>query len=730
MVITDKRHSEVINLTTKSKKPEVSSSSNGPSDLHKLRNIGFIAHVDAGKTTVTERVLYFTGETYKIGSVDDGTAMMDHMTQERERGITITAAATNASWRDHQINIIDTPGHVDFTAEVERSLRILDGVIVVLDSVAGVQAQSITVWRQADKHRVPRIVFVNKMDRIGADFDYAVSTLSSRLYANAVPIQMPIGQESDFEGVIDLVGMRAFVYSTDDRMSDNIDSAIEPTEMDIPDDYRGRAEAAREELISKVAEYDEGLADKYLMGEDVGVDELKSAIRSATVNMDIFPVLVGSARCHRGIHQLLDSILDYLPSPLDLPPVRGFNPRDPSEVIERSPSVEESLSALAFKLVTDEHSGRLLFIRVYSGVLKRGMSVYNPSTRRRERIGRLLRMHADARESVDEAGPGEIVAAIGLKSTTTGHTLCADDAHVAMAQIEFPEPVLSIAVEPSSRAESDRLSSSLMKLVDEDPTLRLTTDEESGQMLLAGMGELHLDIIIDRLSKEFGVSCRKGRPLVAYRETVTKVVEAEGRFIRQTGGHGQYGVCTLRLEPLERGSGIQFESEITGATLKVDWHHAIEKGVREAATSGVLAGHPVVDVKAVLIDGAQHDTDSSEISFQIAGSMAFKEAMRKASPIFLEPVMRLEVMITSEMMGAVIGDLSARRAKVQSMENSKTNGNNHDRVVNVTSFIPLSETFNYSTDLRSLTSGHGDFTMELDHYAPIPSHVAEGLKGK
>ncbi len=715
-------------MTTKSKKPETSSSSGGASDLRKLRNIGFIAHVDAGKTTVTERVLYFTGETYKIGSVDEGTAMMDHMAQEQERGITITAAATNASWRDHQINIIDTPGHVDFTAEVERSLRVLDGVIVVLDSVAGVQAQSITVWRQADKHHVPRVVIVNKMDRIGADFDYATSTLGSRLFANAVPIQLPIGQEADFRGVIDLVGMRAFVYPAIDTQMDDVAAAIEPKEVDVPAEYLKRAEAAREELVSKVAEFNDELAEKYLMGEQVGVDELKSAIRAATIGMKIFPVLAGSARRHRGVHQLLDAAIDYLPSPIDLPPARGFKPGDVSQVIERRPSREEPMSALVFKLVTDEHSGRLLFVRVYSGVLKRGMSVYNPTTRKRERIGRLLRMHADDREAVDEAGPGEIVAVIGLKSTTTGHTLCAENAHVAMAQIVFPEPVLSISVEPESRAESDRLTSSLLKLVDEDPTLRLTSDEESGQMLLAGMGELHLDIIVDRLAKEFGVSCKKGRPRVAYRETITKTSKAEGRFVRQTGGHGQYGVCTLRLEPVARGGGIQFEKEITGATLKVEWHKAIEKGVRDAASSGVLAGHPVVDVKAVLTDGAQHDTDSSELAFQIAGSIAFKEGMRRAAPVFLEPVMRQEVVIPSDMLGAVIGDLNSRRAKVQSMENTETKPG-QPGIVNVTSFVPLAETFNYSTDLRSLTSGHGNFTMELDHYAPIPAHVAETMKG-
>ncbi len=713
---------------TKSKKSEAKRNSDNGVDLPKLRNIGFIAHVDAGKTTVTERVLFFSGETYKVGSVDEGTAIMDHMDQERERGITIGAAATNASWNHHQINIIDTPGHVDFTAEVERSLRVLDGVAVIIDSVAGVQAQSITVWRQADKHRVPRLVFVNKMDRIGADFDYAISTMHRRLFANAVPIQMPIGSESDFIGMIDLVAMRAYLYPPIKTSRDNGADLIEAVESQIPQEYLERATAAREELVSKVAEFDDELAEKYLLGEEIGTAELKAAIRAATIDMKIFPVLCGSAMRDRGIHQLLDAVINYLPSPLDLPPARGFKPGDPNTVIERESNPDEPLSALAFKLVSDEHAGKLLFIRVYSGILKRGMSVYNPSTRRRERIGRLLRMHADDREPVEQAGPGEIVAAIGLKSTLTGHTLCAENSHVAMAQIDFPEPVLSVSIEPPSRAESDRMTRSVLKIVDEDPTLRLISDEESGQLLLAGMGELHLDIVIDRLYRDYGVNCKKGRPRVAYRETLSRVAEAEGRFVRQTGGHGQYGVCALRVEPLPRGSGIQFESEITGATLKTEWHSAIEKGIRDAAATGVIAGYPVVDVKAVLTGGSQHDTDSSELAFQIAGSMAFKAAVSKGSPILLEPMMRQEVVIPSDMLGAVIGDLHSRRAQVQSMENTEI-GPGQPGVLNVSAYIPLAETFNYSTDLRSLTSGHGHFTMELDHYAPIPADVAANLKG-
>ncbi len=715
-------------MTTTSKKRTASETTGeNDRDLRKLRNTGFIAHVDAGKTTVSESVLYFTGETYKIGRVDDGTALLDYMPQERERGITITAAAQNVSWRDHQINIIDTPGHVDFTAEVERSLRVLDGVTVVLDSVAGVQAQSLTVWRQADKHRVPRIVFVNKMDRIGADFEYAVSTLTNRLYANAVPIQIPIGQESDFQGVVDLVDMRAYYYEWGDPTVEvDRNGRLVPREDEVPADFLEQANAAREELVAKVAEFDDDLAELYLMGEEIPPNVLKTSIRKATIDLNIFPVLAGAALRHRGTHQLLNAVLDYLPSPMDLPPAEGFEPLHPDRKIERYPNNDEPLSALAFKVISDEHAGRLIFLRVYSGELKRGMTVYNPSVRGRERIGRLLRMRADVREPVDEAGAGEIVAAIGLKSTKTGHTLCAVNAPVAMAQIDFPEPVLSISLEPESRHDKDKLTATLMKLVDEDPTLILSTDDESGQLLLSGMGELHLEIILDRMRIEYGVSCNRGRPRVAYRETIGTASEAEGRFVRQTGGRGQYGICTLRIEPLPRGSGLEFESEITGATLSTEWYAAIEKGFREAAQSGVVAGYPVVDVKAVLTDGAQHDTDSSEMAFQIAGSLAFKAAMRKGTPQLLEPIMRQEVVMPADMLGTVIGDLNSRRAKIQSMETAEPKPGQAG-IGSVEAFIPLSETFNYSTDLRSLTSGFGDFTMELHHYDVMPQHVVETL---
>ncbi len=691
-------------------------------DLRNLRNAGFIAHVDAGKTTVSESVLFFTGETYKIGRVDEGTALLDYMVQERERGITITAASQNVSWRDHQINIIDTPGHVDFTAEVERSLRVLDGVVVVLDSVAGVQAQSLTVWRQADKHGVPRIVFVNKMDRIGADFEHAVSTLTTRLMANAVPIQLPIGQEADYEGVIDLVSMRAYYYDWGDpTQGDSRDVRLEPRITDVPDHLIERASAARDELVAKVGEFDAELEELYYLGEEVSEEKLMAAIRRATIEMKIFPVLCGAALKHRGTHQLLDAMLNYLPSPLDLPPAIGFDPSKPDVEVERFPRNNEPLSALAFKVLTDEHSGRLVFLRVYSGVLKRGTQVWNPSTRSRERIGRLLRMRADAREPVDEAGAGEIVAAIGLKSTKTGHTLSAINAPVAMAQIEFPDPVLSLSIEPASRADKDKLSTVLLKLVDEDPTLTLSNDEESGQVLLSGMGELHLDIIFDRMQREFGVSCVKGRPRVAYRESISEISEAEGRFVRQTGGRGQYGVCTLRLEPLERGSGLQFESEITGATLSTEWFSAIEQGFREAARSGVILGYPVVDVKAVLVDGQEHDTDSSEIAFKVAGSMAFQAAMRKSHPMLLEPIMRMEVVTPPDMVGAVMGDLSSRRGRISSMEASGSTGS-------ITALVPLSEIFGYASDLRTLTSGMGNFVPEPDHYDPVPTGVLEDLK--
>lgn len=684
-------------------------------DLAKVRNIGFIAHIDAGKTTVTERVLFFTGETYKIGDIDDGTTVMDFMSLERERGITIGSAATNASWQDHQINIIDTPGHVDFTAEVERSLRVLDGGVVVLESVSGVQPQSETVWRQADRYKVPRMVFVNKMDRLGANFDFAVSTLHQRLGANAVPIQIPIGAESEFTGMIDLVKQCAYIYESED--------AIAHSTVDIPADMAEKAEEARQHMIEKVAETDDGLMEKYLEEQEITEEELRVAIRKATISLQIFPVLVGSALRHRGVHPLLDAVIDYLPSPLDVPPVVGFDPSDEEKKLERRPSLEEPLSALAFKVVTDQHVGRLVYVRIYSGTLEAGTPVYNPSTRSRERVGRLLKMHADSREEVKTAGPGEIVAAIGLKSAVTGHTLCDQADQIVLEAINFPDPVISVAVEPKTRSDQDKMTEALVRLVDEDPTLQTYTDEESGQTVLAGMGELHLDVIIERMRREFNVEATQGPPRVAYREALTKVSSAQGKFIRQTGGHGQYGDCTLRLEPLEAGSGILFESEITGATLPREYYGPIEAGFREAARTGILAGYPVVDVKAVLTDGSYHDVDSSEMAFKIAASMAFKDGMQRGAPVLMEPVMRIEVITPSDFLGDVIGDLNSRRAQIQSMDQ-------RGEVQEVKAFIPLAETFQYATHLRSLTTGRASFSMELDHYDPVPQHVAQDIIGK
>lgn len=684
-------------------------------DLAKVRNIGFIAHIDAGKTTVTERVLFFTGETYKIGDIDDGTTVMDFMSLERERGITIGSAATNAKWDGHQINIIDTPGHVDFTAEVERSLRVLDGGVVVLESVSGVQPQSETVWRQADRYQVPRMIFVNKMDRLGADFDFAVSTVHQRLGANAVPIQIPIGAESEFNGMIDLIDQCAYVYGADD--------AIAHETVDIPAEYQEKAEAARQHLLEKIAETDDDLMEKFLEEEEPSVEEVKAALRRATIALKIFPVLVGSALRHRGVHPLLDAVINYLPSPLDVPPVQGFDPSDEEKKLERKPDVNEPVSALVFKIVTDQHVGRLTYLRVYSGMLESGTPAYNPATRSRERVGRLLVMHADSREEVKQAGPGEIVAAIGLKNAITGHTICDQANPIVLEAISFPDPVLSVAVEPKTRSDQDKMSEALVRLVDEDPTLQTWTDEESGQTVLAGMGELHLDVIVERMRREFNVEATQGAPRVAYREAITKISEQQGKFIRQTGGHGQYGDCTLRLEPLEPGSGIQFESAITGATLPREYYNPIESGFREAARTGIIAGYPVVDLKAVLTDGSYHDVDSSEMAFKIAASMAFKAAMAKAAPTLMEPVMKIEVITPSDFLGDVIGDLNSRRAQIQAMEP-------RGLVQEVRAFIPLAETFQYATHLRSLTTGRASFAMELDHYDPVPAHVAQEIIGK
>ena len=683
-------------------------------DLEKVRNIGFIAHIDAGKTTVTERVLFFTGETYKIGNIDEGTTVMDFMSLERERGITIGSAATNAQWDGHQVNIIDTPGHVDFTAEVERSLRVLDGGVVVLESVSGVQPQSETVWRQADTYKVPRMIFVNKMDRLGADFNYAVNTVHERLGANAVPIQMPMGSESDFVGLIDLVGQKAYHYPEAE--------AVEHTLVDIPSEYAEAAEEARQYLIEKVAETDDALMDKFLEEEEITNEDLKKALRKATIELKIFPVCVGSALKHRGVHPLLDAVVDYLPSPLDVEAIKGVDPADESIKLERQPSVNDPMSALAFKVVTDPHVGRLVYLRVYSGILESGVNIYNSSTRSRERIGRLMVMHADSREEKKSAGPGEIVAAIGLKDTITGQTLCPQDAQISLEQISFPEPVLSVAVEPKTRTDQEKMSTALVRLADEDPTLVVSSDEESGQVILAGMGELHLDVIVERMRREFNVDATVGAPRVAYRETVTKTATAQGKLVKQTGGHGQFGDCTLRLEPVEPGAGLLFESEITGSTLPREYFRPIEQGFREAARSGVIAGYPVVDMKAVLVDGSHHDVDSSEMAFKVAASMAFKSAMAKGKPALLEPIMKIEVITPSEYLGDVLGDLNSRRSQVQNMEIRGLTQVIH-------AFIPLAETFQYATHVRSLTTGRASFSMELDHYSAVPKNVAEKVSG-
>ncbi|MBO82974.1 MAG: elongation factor G [Actinobacteria bacterium] len=671
----------------------------------KLRNIGFIAHIDAGKTTVTERVLFFTGKTYKIGSIDDGTAVMDFMELEKERGITIGSAATAASWKDYDINIIDTPGHVDFTAEVERSLRVLDGAVVVFESVSGVQPQSETVWRQADKHNVPRMCFINKMDRLGADFDFAVGTIKDKLNANPVPIQIPIGSEANFKGLVDLIHMKAYVHE-----EGNIPT--EPKEVEIPEDLKSKAFEARAFMVEKIAETDDNIMEKFLEDQEISADDLKSAIRKATLELKIFPVFCGSALKHKGVHHLLDAVCDYLPSPSDLPPVTGTDINDQS-LIERKLIDSDPFSGLIFKVIADEHVGRLCYMRVYSGTINAGDKVFNSTLNKQQRVGRLLKMHAEEREEIQSAKSGDIVAVVGLKEISTAHTLCDVSNRILLESMTFPDPVLSVAIEAKSKTDQDKMDIAVTKLVDEDPTLRFTTDQENGQMVLAGMGELHLEVIVERIKREFKVEANVGAPKVAYRETVKKTAAAQGKFIRQSGGRGQFGDVTLRIEPVAQGTGLVFESEITGATLPREYFGPIEQGFKEAASSGVVAGYPVVDVKAILIDGSHHEVDSSEVAFKIASSMAFKSACQKASPFILEPVMLMEVVTPEEFLGDVLGDLQSRRAQVQSME-SQTG------VQIVKAFVPLAETFQYATILRSNTTGRASFTQELDHYAPAP----------
>ncbi|NQW16013.1 MAG: elongation factor G [Chloroflexi bacterium] len=676
-----------------------------------IRNIGFIAHIDAGKTTVTENVLYVTGMTHRVGNIDDGNTVMDFMDIERERGITIGSAATTTAWRGFEVNIIDTPGHVDFTAEVERSLRVLDGGVVVIDAVAGVQPQSETVWRQADKYSVPRCVFINKMDRAGADFFKAIESIKARLRGNPVAIQIPIGAEGDFTGAIDLIRRKAYRFVPD---------APIPEEMEIPANLADEVEVRRSQMIEKVAEADDDLMMKFLVDEEISEEEIVEGIRKGTIAGKIQPTLCGSALRRMGVAPILDAIVDYLPSPEDVPPATGFDPKT-EETLVRLPSLDQPAAAIVFKVVSDQHVGRLVYLRIYSGKLVSGENVYNPGRRQRERLGRLMRIHAESREEIKEAGPGEIVAAIGLKKAYTGDTICDQANQVVLESITFPEPVVSVAVEPKTRGDQEKMDTALVRLADEDPTFTVRTDQDSGQIVIAGMGELHLDVTVERMRREFNIEVNVGEPRVAYRETISRTAAAEGRFVRQTGGHGQYGDVRLRVEPVPTGDGIQWESEITGAVLPMDYQKAAEAGFREAVSTGILAGYETVDIKGILTGGSFHEVDSSEMAFKIASSMAFKSAAAKASPVLLEPVMKIEVVTPAEFLGDCLGDLNSRRAQIQSMV-----GDDATQTINGT--IPLSETFRYATDLRSITTGRAAFTLEFDHYAPAPRSVLEGMK--
>ncbi|MBW1646283.1 MAG: elongation factor G [Deltaproteobacteria bacterium] len=680
--------------------------------LERTRNIGIMAHIDAGKTTTTERILYYTGISHKIGEVHEGTATMDWMEQEQERGITITSAATTCFWRDHRINIIDTPGHVDFTIEVERSLRVLDGAIAVFCAVGGVEPQSETVWRQADKYRVPRIAFINKMDRVGADFRRGVAMMRERLGARPLPLQLPIGAEDQFAGVIDLLAEKAIYY---DPSSLGMNYEI----REIPADLQAAVAEAREELFEALADLDDDFADRYLEGETLAEAEIKQLIRRLTLEIQLTPVLCGSAFKNKGVQPLLDAIIDYLPSPLDVASMTGKDPVSGREVSRRAAD-DEPFAALVFKIFTDPFVGQLAFIRVYSGILSTGMSVLNATKSRKERIGRLLKMHANKREEVKEVYAGDIAAVIGLKHSTTGDTLCDDRRPVILEAIEFPEPVISIAIEPKSKADQDRLGMALSKLAAEDPSFKVHTDEETGQTIISGMGELHLEIIVDRLRREFNVDANVGRPQVAYRETITESVRAEGRFVRQSGGRGQYGHVWLRLEPLPAGEGFVFEDRIVGGVVPREYIPAVKTGVEEAMRNGVLAGYPVVDVKVILEDGSYHDVDSSEMAFKIAGSLGFKEGCRRAKPIILEPVMDVEVVVPDEYLGDVMGDLNSRRSRILGVENR---GNAQVISANV----PLAEMFGYSTDLRSRSQGRATYTMQFCRYEPVPKALAEEI---
>lgn len=679
--------------------------------LEKTRNIGIMAHIDAGKTTTTERVLYYTGRIHKIGETHEGASQMDWMEQEQERGITITSAATTASWKNHRVNIIDTPGHVDFTVEVERSLRVLDGAVAVLDAQSGVEPQTETVWRQATTYGVPRVVFVNKMDKLGADFLYSVSTIHDRLQANAHPIQLPIGAEDEFEAIIDLVEMKAIFYGND--------LGTEITEGEIPEEYKAQAEEYREKLVEAVAELDEELMEKYLGGEELTIEEIKAAIRKGTTNVEFYPVICGSAFKNKGVQLMLDAVIDYLPSPLDVPAIKGTLP-DSDEEVERHSSDEEPFSALAFKVMTDPYVGKLTFFRVYSGTLESGSYVQNSTKGKRERIGRILQMHANSRQEISKVFAGDIAAAVGLKDTTTGDTLCDEKNLVILESMQFPEPVIQLSVEPKSKADQDKMTTALQKLQEEDPTFRAHTDQETGQVIIAGMGELHLDIIVDRMRREFKVEANVGAPQVAYRETFRESASVEGKFARQSGGRGQFGHVWIEFSPNEEGKGFEFENGIVGGVVPREYIPAVQAGLEDALDRGVLAGYPLVDIKARLFDGSYHDVDSSEMAFKIAASMALKNAASKCKPVILEPVMRVEVVIPEEYLGDIMGMITARRGRVEGMD---ARGNAQV----VRAMVPLSEMFGYATALRSSTQGRGVFSMHFDHYEEVPKSVSEEI---
>ena len=685
--------------------------------LEKTRNIGIMAHIDAGKTTTTERILYYTGRSYKIGEVHEGTATMDWMVQEQERGITITSAATTCFWRDCRINIIDTPGHVDFTVEVERSLRVLDGAVAVLDAVSGVEPQTETVWRQADKYRVPRLVYVNKMDRIGADFYRCLDMLKSRLGAHPVAIQLPIGREDHYLGLVDLIEQVAYVWDENDETLGK-----EFKKVAVPADMAEQVKEYREKMIEGLAEVDDHLMEKYVGGDAITPAELKTAVRKGTVVMSVFPVICGASFKNKGVQALLDAVIDYLPSPVDIPPVQGINP-ETREAEERQASDHAPFSALAFKIMNDQHVGQLVFLRVYSGTLNASTGVYNSTKDKKERVGRLLRMHANKREEVQAIAAGDIAAAIGLKYTTTGDTLCDADRPIVLESMTFPEPVIAVAIEPKTRADEEKLGVSLSRLALEDPTFRVTSEEETSQTLIHGMGELHLEIIVDRLLREFKVEANVGKPQVAYRETIRKKGEAQGKFVRQTGGRGQYGDVYIEVEPNEPGGGFVFENKIVGGAVPKEYVPAVEKGIKEAMETGVLAGYPMVDIKVQLTDGSYHEVDSSEMAFKIAGSMGFKEAVRRAKPVLLEPVMDVEVVTPEEYMGAIVGDLNSRRGRILSME-----ARGSSQVIRAN--VPLGQMFGYATEMRSMTQGRATYTMQFARYEEVPAAIADEIMAK